>query len=199
MALGCFSVCIPIILIGTVYYRYAERMTLNQIEDEADSSLMLSQDRVEKILQALELDSYRLATSKIVQDSLDNSHFDEDLILHGDFIARGACHLYAADPIKCGGLLNAKRAATLCRAFGIHYVPHNTTRGIGFAAALHLAASTPECNSYYEYSIEKNNLRGQMLRTKFNVSQGRIRVPDGPGLGIEPDEEKMNSLLTVVK
>ncbi|MBB6733480.1 enolase C-terminal domain-like protein [Cohnella zeiphila] len=125
-------------------------MTLNQIEDEADSSLMFSQDRVEKILQALELDSYRLVTSKIVQDSLDNSHFDKDLILHGDFIARGACHLYAADPIKCGGLLSAKRAATLCRAFGIHYVPHNTTRGIGFAAALHLAASTPECNSYNE-------------------------------------------------
>ncbi|MBW7458810.1 hypothetical protein K0U00_32670, partial [Paenibacillus sepulcri] len=93
----------------------------------------------------------------------------------------------------------AKRAATLCRAFGIHYVPHNTTRGIGFAAALHLAASTPECTSYYEYSIEKSNLRGQMLKTEFKVSEGRIHVPDGPGLGIELDEEKMNSMLTVVK
>ncbi|MFC0328505.1 mandelate racemase/muconate lactonizing enzyme family protein [Paenibacillus sepulcri] len=124
---------------------------------------------------------------------------DWNIFTFRDFIARGGCHLYAADPIKCGGLLSAKRAATLCRAFGIHYVPHNTTRGIGFAAALHLAASTPECTSYYEYSIEKSNLRGQMLKTEFKVSEGRIHVPDGPGLGIELDEEKMNSMLTVVK
>ncbi|WP_274652675.1 mandelate racemase/muconate lactonizing enzyme family protein [Paenibacillus humicola] len=124
---------------------------------------------------------------------------DWNLFTFRDFIARGACHLYAADPIKCGGLLSAKRAATLCRAFGIHYVPHNTTRGVGFAAALHLAASTPECNSYYEYSIEKNNLRGQMLTSSFDVGEGRIRVPDGPGLGIELDEEKMNAVLTVLK
>ena len=53
-------------------------------------------------------------------------------------------------------------------------------------------------HSYYEYSIEKNNLRGQMLKTEFSLSDGRIHVPDGPGLGIELDEEKMNSLLTVV-
>ncbi|MDB5083804.1 MAG: hypothetical protein JWN30_690 [Bacilli bacterium] len=124
---------------------------------------------------------------------------DWNIYTFRDFIAKGACHLYAADPIKCGGLLSAKRAATLCRAFGIHYVPHNTTRGVGFAAALHLAASTPECNSYYEYSIEKNNLREQMLKSKFTVKDGFIHVPDGPGLGIEVDEEKMEQLLTVIK
>lgn len=124
---------------------------------------------------------------------------DWNLFTFRDFIARGACHLYAADPIKCGGFSNAKRAATLCRAFGIHYVPHNTTKSIGFAAALHLAASTPECTSYYEYSIEKNHLREQFAPREFVVRDGTIRIPDGPGLGIEPDEEKMNRLLTVRK
>ncbi len=86
MALGCLSVCLPIILIGTVYYHYAERTTIRQIEDEADSSLMLSQDRVEKILQTLELDSYRLAASEIIRKSLYAPHFDEDLILHGNIM-----------------------------------------------------------------------------------------------------------------
>ncbi|TDG00611.1 mandelate racemase/muconate lactonizing enzyme family protein [Paenibacillus piri] len=122
---------------------------------------------------------------------------DWNLFTFRDFIAKGACHLYAADPIKCGGLLSAKRAATLCRAFNIHYVPHNTTRGVGFAAALHLAGSTPECTSYYEYSIEKNNLREQLLKEQFVVEDGYIHVPDGPGLGIELDEEKMERLLQV--
>ncbi|MFE5319229.1 mandelate racemase/muconate lactonizing enzyme family protein [Paenibacillus sp. NPDC056579] len=123
---------------------------------------------------------------------------DWNLFTFRDFIAKGACHLYAADPIKCGGISQAKRAAVLCRAFGIHYVPHNTTRGVGFAAALHLAASTPECNSYYEYSIEKNPLREQLAPKEFIVENGFIRVPEGHGLGIQPDEEKMNRLLTRV-
>lgn len=124
---------------------------------------------------------------------------DWNLYTFRDFIARGACHMYAADPIKCGGLSNAKRAAVLCRAFGIEYIPHNTTRGIGFAAALHLAASTPECSGYYEYSIEKNNLREQFMRQPLQVSDGYIQVPDGIGLGIEIDVEKMEKLLQVTR
>ncbi|NHN33631.1 mandelate racemase/muconate lactonizing enzyme family protein [Paenibacillus agricola] len=122
---------------------------------------------------------------------------DWNLFTFRDFISKGACHLYAADPIKCGGIASAKRAAVLCRAFGIHYVPHNTTRSIGFAAALHLAASTPECTSYYEYSIEKNSLREQFAPKEFVVRDGFISIPDGHGLGIEPDEEKMRRLLEV--
>ncbi|MFH5184070.1 enolase C-terminal domain-like protein [Paenibacillus sp. TAB 01] len=124
---------------------------------------------------------------------------DWNLFTFRDFIARGACHMYAADPIKCGGLSNAKRAAALCRAFGIQYIPHNTTRGIGFAAALHLAASTPEFSGYYEYSIEKSNLREQFIDHTLQVSDGYIQVPDGIGLGIEIDVEKMEKLLQVTR
>jgi L-alanine-DL-glutamate epimerase-like enolase superfamily enzyme len=122
---------------------------------------------------------------------------DWNLFTFRDFISRGACHMYAADPIKCGGLSSAKRVAALCRAFGVHYVPHNTTRGIGFAAALHLAVSTPECSGYYEYSIEKENLREQFMEDTLKVSDGFVHVPEGHGLGIEIDVEKMEKLLYV--
>ncbi|WP_165452791.1 mandelate racemase/muconate lactonizing enzyme family protein [Paenibacillus thalictri] len=124
---------------------------------------------------------------------------DWNLFTFRDFISRGACHLYAADPVKCGGLSSAKRAAALCRAFGIHYVPHNTTRGVGFAAALHLAASSPECSSYYEYNIEKSTTRERYLKEPFRVENGYIVVPEGHGLGIELDEEKMEATLDVVR
>jgi len=123
---------------------------------------------------------------------------DWNIFTFRDYIARGACHLYAADPIKCGGIASAKRAATLCKAFNIGYVPHNTTRGVGFAAALHLAASTPECSGYYEYSIEKGNFREQFLQDSFEVEIGFIKVPNGIGLGIELDEEKMKRMLNVL-
>lgn len=84
-----------------------------------------------------------------------------------------------------------------CGFYKLWCTPRDTTRGIGLAAALHLAVSTPECDSFYEYSIEKNNLRAQMLKSEFRIADGYIEVPGGPGLGIEVDEEKMRSALTV--
>lgn len=124
---------------------------------------------------------------------------DWNIYTFRDFIARGACHMYAADPVKCGGLSSAKRIAALCRAFGIQYVPHNTTRGIGFAAALHLAASTPECSGYYEYSIEKENLREQFIQDVLEIKDGHIQLPNGHGLGINVDVKKMEKLLHVTR
>ncbi len=112
---------------------------------------------------------------------------DWNIFTFRDFISRGACHLYAADPVKCGGLANAKRAATLCRAFGIRYVPHNTTRSVGFAAAVHLAASTPECSGYYEYSVEPHP-PASPVDLPFSVREGHIEVPGGVGLGFSLPE-----------
>ncbi len=116
-----------------------------------------------------------------------------------DFVSRGACHYYGADPIKCGGLASAKRAATLCRAFGVQYVPHNTTRGLGFAAALHLATSTPECNTFYEYSIEPRANRSEPWSWDVRVQDGMVEVGDSPGLGVVVDEAAMHREFTVYR
>ncbi len=120
---------------------------------------------------------------------------DWNLITFRDFLARGACHLCGADPVKCGGLTAARRVAALCRAFGVRYVPHNTTRGIGFAAALQLAAATPECDGYHEYSIEGLDAAGASAAARpaelgLPIEDGAVRVPDGPGLGVEVDEAR---------
>lgn len=137
---------------------------------------------------------------------------DWDLFTFRDFISRGACHLYGADPVKCGGLTNARRVATLCRAFDIRYVPHNTTRGIGFAAALHLAAATPECDGYYEFSIEGLDARRgtqaepatsrtsgavDPVELPLRIDAGCVRIPDGIGLGVLPDQARLAAAFEV--
>lgn len=124
---------------------------------------------------------------------------DWNLFTFRDFISKGACHICAADLTKCGGFSSAGRIAALCRAFGIIYGPHNTSRGIGMAATIQFAASTPECNYYMEYCIEdnKNNMESYMLN-KFSPVNGTVKVPDMPGIGIEMDIDKMNKTMHVV-
>ncbi len=123
---------------------------------------------------------------------------DWNLFTFRDFIARGACDLYAPDLVKCGGFSSARRAAVLCKAFGVIYAPHNTSRGIGLAATIQMAAGTPECSYYMEWKIGGDPSE-QYLAEPFRIEDGRVKVPDGPGLGVELDLEKMEKTMTVIK
>jgi L-alanine-DL-glutamate epimerase-like enolase superfamily enzyme len=120
-----------------------------------------------------------------------------------DFVSRRACHYYAADPVKCGGLGSAKRAAVLCRAFGVGYTPHNTTKSIGLAAAMHLALSTPECDGWYEYSIESGSdmdlINAKIGHWDGHLQDGKIWIEGKPGLGVDVDEGWLSHHLTVCR
>ncbi|MFD2611045.1 mandelate racemase/muconate lactonizing enzyme family protein [Paenibacillus gansuensis] len=123
---------------------------------------------------------------------------DWNLYTFREFIARGACHYYAVDAVKCGGFANAMRATVLCKAFGIQYVPHNTSQGIGLAATLQLAATVPHFGGYVEYRILSEDHGSQYLADKLQLLDGGFRIPDGPGLGIRMDHERMDKELQQV-
>ncbi|ANE47089.1 hypothetical protein SY83_13385 [Paenibacillus swuensis] len=123
---------------------------------------------------------------------------DWNLYTFRDFVARGACHYYAVDAVKCGGFANAMRASVLCRAFGIQYVPHNTSQGIGLAATLQLAATVPHFGGYVEYRILSKDHGCEYVANKFQLQNGGFAIPDGPGLGIQMDEERMERELVKV-
>ncbi|MBC8078733.1 MAG: mandelate racemase/muconate lactonizing enzyme family protein [Gorillibacterium sp.] len=122
---------------------------------------------------------------------------DWNIFTFRDFLSKGACDLYAPDLVKCGGFLSAKRCAALCRAFGIIYAPHNTSRGLGLAATIQLAAATPECQYYYEYKIGQDPSE-LYLERPFVISDGNLSVPEGIGYGVKLDLEKMERTMTLV-
>ncbi|MFC4778231.1 mandelate racemase/muconate lactonizing enzyme family protein [Paenibacillus sp. GCM10023252] len=122
---------------------------------------------------------------------------DWNLYTFRSFIASGACQLYAPDVVKCGGIASAVRAAVLCRAFGVTYAPHNTSRGLGLAATLQLAAALPECSYYMEWKIG-NDPSEAYLQAPLQLTGGRLNIPSGQGLGVEPDLEKMRRTMRVV-
>jgi D-galactarolactone cycloisomerase len=72
------------------------------------------------------------------------------------------------------------------------YSPHTWTTGLGFAVALQLVGVLPsEERSLLEYPLEGNwrpEYWARFVEGGFAPDEeGRIRVPDGPGLGIEID------------
>jgi len=97
---------------------------------------------------------------------------------------------------KAGGLYNAKKIAAIAEAAGLQCVL-GTAFGLGVkvAAKLHLAASTVEMVDAVEFT--ELGLHDVLLAPPHDTSlvlpleDGSLPVPDGPGLGVELDEEKL--------
>ncbi|OGB92901.1 MAG: hypothetical protein A3H39_17635 [candidate division NC10 bacterium RIFCSPLOWO2_02_FULL_66_22] len=110
--------------------------------------------------------------------------------------------LWDIQPDTCGsgGLTECKRIAALARAFGIQYSPHVWGSVVGLAASLHLLASLPPCPptgnpwAYYqepvlEFDWNPSPLRDELSTLPIEFREGRVWVPQGPGLGIEIDQD----------
>lgn len=66
-------------------------------------------------------------------------------------------------------------------------IPHFLGSAPGQAASIHLAAG---CGALVEYDINPNRLRTDLLDEPFDIRDGRIHIPDRPGLSWSwPNEE----------
>jgi L-alanine-DL-glutamate epimerase-like enolase superfamily enzyme len=110
---------------------------------------------------------------------------------------RRAAHVFEPDASICGGILACLEVVTIARAHGIRVVPHvGGPTPIGMAANLHWAAAAG-C-SLIEYDIDPHQpIRDQLARGGAlgfdTIEGGMLRVPTGPGLGIEIDEAMFES------
>jgi D-galactarolactone cycloisomerase len=96
----------------------------------------------------------------------------------------GAVDICQPSVIKFGGIDAVAQAATLARAHGVDYVPHCFYFGPGFLASLHLAAAyAPEV----AFELFFGDLDASPYHDAVRARDGRLAVPTGPGLGIEPD------------
>jgi O-succinylbenzoate synthase len=112
-----------------------------------------------------------------------------------DAIALGACRIVNIKPGRVGGYLEARRVHDVCAA---HDVPvwcgGMLETGIGRAANLALAAlpgfvlpgDTSGSSRYYH----------QDITPPFVLADGYLAVPDGPGIGVEPIAEILDSVTT---
>ncbi|HZK26089.1 MAG: hypothetical protein GX834_04410 [Clostridiaceae bacterium] len=102
-----------------------------------------------------------------------------------------ACDLITVYAQKPGGILRGHEAIKLSNAMGLDcFMGSYIELGIGTAATAHLAASIPvlkyPCYMYGQFKYEHD-----VIQEPFDIKNGKFKVPDGPGLGVELDEEKL--------
>lgn len=89
-----------------------------------------------------------------------------------------------------GGPTALIQLAKICDTFNIGMSMHSDRElGISTAAILHFAAAQPMVS----HSIDSHLLdqADDVINEAFTFKDGRLRVPQGPGLGVELDREKL--------
>lgn len=102
-----------------------------------------------------------------------------------------ACDVVLLDTTFWGGIRACVKAAAVCETFQLGIAVHSSGElGIQLATMLHLGAVLPNltfaADAHYHH-LTDDVIEGGLMR----YEGGAIRVPDGPGLGVRLDRERL--------
>lgn len=109
-----------------------------------------------------------------------------------DAFAVGALDIAQPSVIKIGGVSAMIEIAALCRAHGVRMVPHNAYFGPGYLASLNINAALAPGVPFERLFLD---LEASPYHDLVTAKNGQARVPDGPGLGQEPDMDVLRKYL----
>lgn len=114
-----------------------------------------------------------------------------------------------AQPDICctGGLSEFLRIRAFAQAYNVSVIPHAWGSGIALAVALQALSSIPtephtanpiifQNEPMIEYDRNFNPLRDELLVHNIGIENGKVKVPDGPGLGVDVDMEVLKKFVS---
>jgi len=101
----------------------------------------------------------------------------------------GQIDVVQVDLTRCGGFTEAMKIAALAADRGLPIVNHGFTTYLNVAAALHFLASVPNTLGLLEFVVEEGTTLRHHISEPIKAVDGRVAVPDAPGLGITLNEE----------
>jgi muconate cycloisomerase len=103
-------------------------------------------------------------------------------------VKRAAADIVSIKLAKTGGVTRGKKVAAVCEAAGLPcYAGAMWESGIGIAAHLHFACSTPAVRYGSDYYICNYLMLDDLIVEPLQIVDGDILVPTGPGLGVQVD------------
>jgi len=108
---------------------------------------------------------------------------------HGfrDLLEEQATAFVAPDVPKTGGIAETKKIAELAETYYVTLAPHNIGSPVATMAGVHVGAATANFLALEFHARDVPWWEDLVVREEPLIRDGRIRVPDTPGLGIELD------------
>jgi len=147
---------------------------------------------VEEPLPADDIDGYRRLTDAVTTHIAAGEQETTRFPLF-DLMERGGIDIVQCDIARVGGLTEARRVSEAAHDRNRLFAPHCFATDILLAASAHLSAASPTFH-YLECPFSGVAHQIPLVHPSIHAVDGIVTVPEGPGLGVELDEDLIASL-----
>ena len=118
-----------------------------------------------------------------------NGEQDQSFVNFRWLIAHDGIDIVQPDNYYFGGFIRSIKVARMAEAFGKEFIPHMSGGGLGFLYNIHLVSVVPNVGEHHEFKGLDTNVPFECPTSPLKVVNGKIKVPTGPGMGVNLDPE----------
>jgi L-alanine-DL-glutamate epimerase-like enolase superfamily enzyme len=130
---------------------------------------------------------------KAVADALDlpvsNGEQDTSFVNFRWLLANEGLDIVQPDNYYFGGLIRSMKVARMAHAFGKEIIPHMSGGGLGFLYNIQFVSVVPNAGEHHEFKGLDTNVPFECPTSPLKVVKGKLKVPTGPGMGVNLDPE----------
>jgi L-alanine-DL-glutamate epimerase-like enolase superfamily enzyme len=128
-----------------------------------------------------------------------NGEQDQSFIHFRWSLANDGLDIVQPDIYYFGGMIRSMKVALMAHEFGKTIVPHMSGGGLGFLYDYILVSAVPNAGVHHEFKGLDTSVIFECPTSPLKVVDGKIRVPTGPGMGvnIDPDYVKKHYVVKI--
>jgi L-alanine-DL-glutamate epimerase-like enolase superfamily enzyme len=178
-------------LYGADMALYADANSYYDVDEAIRVGRLLEENRYGYFEEPVMYDDFEAI--KRVADTLTipiaNGEQDQSFVNFRWLLAHDGLEVVQPDSYYFGGLIRCVKVGRLAAACGKTIVPHMSGGGLGFLYNCHLVSVLPNAGAHHEFKGLQTAVPFECRTSPLKVVGGKIKVPTGPGLGVEIDPE----------
>ncbi|MBK8503396.1 MAG: mandelate racemase/muconate lactonizing enzyme family protein [Saprospiraceae bacterium] len=179
---------------GDDMFLYADANGFYSVEEAVQVGQLLQDYNYGFFEEPVHFDWYEESKEVADQLSLPVAGGEQEYSLHGFrwLIANNGVQIVQPDNYYFGGMIRSMKVALMAEAMGKQCTPHMSGGGLGYLYMIHFVSALPNASRHHEFKGLKTHLPFECKTSSLLVEDGKMKVPTGPGLGVDIDPDFIN-------
>jgi L-alanine-DL-glutamate epimerase-like enolase superfamily enzyme len=170
---------------------YADSNGFYDVKEAIRVGKLLEEYRFQFFEEPVPFDWYE--ETKMVADALaiPVAGGEQEYSLHGFrwLIANDGLEIVQPDTNYFGGMIRSMKVALMANVLGKKCTPHMSGGDLGFLYMMHFVSALPNALQYHEFKGFKTDVVFECKTSPLRSENGLVKVPTGPGLGVDFDPD----------
>jgi len=170
---------------------YADSNGFYSVKEAIQVGKLLEEYRYKFFEEPVPFDWYE--ETKMVTDALSIpvAGGEQEYSLHGFrwLVANDGLDIVQPDTNYFGGMIRSMKVALMANSFGKKCTPHMSGGDLGFLYMMHFVSALPNALPHHEFKGFRTGVEFECTTSPLRSEKGLVKVPTGPGLGVELDPD----------